>query len=61
VYKVLKDLARHKLFLHPKKCEFEKQQIKYLELVILEDQVVIDLIKVASICDWPTPYSCIDM
>jgi len=37
VYKALKVLAKHKLFLHSEKCEFNKQQIEYLRLVILED------------------------
>ena len=61
MYKILKMLARHKMFLCPKKYEFNKRQIKYLELVILKDQVVIDSIKVARVCGWPTPYSCMDM
>ena len=51
MHKVLKVLARHKLFLHPKKCKFDKQQIKYLELVILEDQVAIDFVKTARVFD----------
>ena len=49
------------MFLCPKKYEFNKRQIKYLEPVILKDQVVIDSIKVARVCGWPTPYSCIDI
>lgn len=49
------------MFLCPKKYEFNKKQIKYLELVILKDQVVMDSVKVARVCDWPTPHSCIDM
>jgi len=61
MYKILKMLARHKMFLCPKKYEFNKRQIKYLELVILKDQVVIDSVKVARVCDWPTLHSCIDM
>jgi len=39
-------LAKHKLFLHPEKCKFDKQHIKYLGLVILKDLVEINLIKV---------------
>ena len=45
--KVLKVLAKHKLFLCPRKCEFNKRQIKYLELVISENQVAIDLINLS--------------
>ena len=61
MHKILKMLARHKMFLCPKKYKLNKRQIKYLELVILKDQVVIDFVKVARVCNWPTPHSCIDM
>ena len=30
-------LTKYKLFLYPKKYEFDRQQIEYLGLVILED------------------------
>ena len=50
----MKVLAKYKLFLHSKKCEFDKQQIKYLSLVILEDQVKINPMKVAKVHNWPT-------
>ena len=45
----MKVLAKHKLFLHSKKCEFDKQQIKYLDLVILKNQVDINSIKIARV------------
>ena len=51
ICKVFKVLARHMLFLYSKKYKFDKQQIKYLGLVILEDQVTMDFIKVARVCD----------
>lgn len=54
IYRIIEVLAKHKLFLHSKKCEFDKQQIKYLGLVILKDQVKINSIKVARVHDWPT-------
>jgi len=47
--------------LHSEKCEFDKQQIKYLGLVISEDQVEMNPVKVAGICDWPTLWSRMDM
>jgi len=49
VYRVLEVLTEHKLFLHPKKCKLNKPHIEYLGLVISEDQVKIDLIKVARL------------
>lgn len=51
VARVLKVLIEHKLYLQPKK--YNKQQIEYLGLVISKNQVEMDLIKVARICDWP--------
>jgi len=51
----LKVLAEHKLFLCLEKCEFHQKQIEYLELVISENKVEIDPVKVARVCDWPIP------
>ena len=47
-------LAEHKLFLCPEKCKFHQRQIEYLGLVILENKVVMDPMKVAGVYDWPT-------
>ena len=49
VCRVLEVLTEHKLFLYPKKCKFNKPYIEYLGLVISEDQVKIDPIKVARL------------
>ena len=42
VYQILEVLVEYKFSLHSKKCELDKKYIKYLDLVILEDQVKID-------------------
>jgi len=47
-------LAEHKLFLHPEKCKFQKEYIEYLGLVISENKVSMDPIKVAGVCKWST-------
>jgi len=47
----LEVLVEHKLFLHPEKCEFYQKQIEYLRLVISENKVEMDPIKVARVCD----------
>ena len=47
-------LTEHKLFLHLEKCEFHQKQIEYLRLVISENKVEMDPVKVARVCDWPT-------
>jgi len=54
VQRVLEILAEHKLFLCLEKCEFHRKQIKYLGLVISENKVAMDPIKVAGVCNWPT-------
>jgi len=61
VQKVLEILAEHKLFLHPEKCEFHWKEIEYLRLVISENKVAINLVKVAGVRDWSTPENQTDM
>jgi len=51
---VLQVLKENKLFLHPEKCEFYKQRIEYLGLVISENEVSMDPVKVAGVREWPT-------
>jgi len=54
VRRVLEVLAEHKLFLCLEKCEFHQKEIEYLGLVISENKVAMDPVKVARVCDWPT-------
>jgi len=58
---VLQVLQEHKLFLCPKKCEFCKEQIEYLGLVILENEVSMDLVKVTGVQEWPAPENKTDV
>jgi len=46
---VLQVLKENKLFLRPEKCEFCKQRIEYLGLVISENEVSMDPVKVAGV------------
>jgi len=55
VWRVLEVLAEHKLFLCLEKCEFHRKWIEYLGLVILQNKVEMDPVKVAGVRDWPTP------
>jgi len=57
----LEILAKHKLFLYLEKCEFHWRQIEYLRLVISENKVAMDPMKVARVCDWPTPENRINI
>jgi len=47
----LEVLVEYKLFLCPEKCEFHQKQIEYLRLVISENKVKIDPVKVARVHD----------
>ena len=49
VRQVLQVLKENKLFLRLEKCEFYKQQIEYLGLVISENKVSMDPVKVAGV------------
>jgi len=55
VWRVLEILMEHKLFLCLEKCEFHWKQIEYLGLVILENKVAMDPVKVARVHEWPVP------
>jgi len=57
----LEVLVEHKLFLHPEKCEFYWKEIEYLRLVISENKVAIDSVKVAGVCNWSTPENRTDV
>ena len=49
VRRVLQVLKENKLFFRPEKYEFYKQRIKYLGLVISENEVSMDPVKVAGV------------
>jgi len=57
----LEILTEHKLFLHPEKCEFHQKQIKYLGLVISENKVVMDSVKVTRVHKWLIPENQTDV
>ena len=46
-------LTEHKLFLRPEKYEFYQKQIEYLRLVISENKVAMDPVKVTGVCKCP--------
>jgi len=49
VRRVLQVLKENKLFLRPEKCKFYKKWIEYLGLVISENEVSMDLVKVTGV------------
>jgi len=61
VWRVLEILTEHKLFLCLEKCKFHWKQIEYLGLVISENKVAMDPVKVAGVHEWPIPENRTDM
>lgn len=53
--RVLKILRDNDLYLKPEKCEFEQTECEYLGVIISENSVKMDPIKVKGITEWPTP------
>src|SRR5271163_3064046 len=54
---VLQKLREHDLYLKPKKCEFKKEKIEYLGMIIQQGKISMDPVKLGGIKDWPIPTS----
>jgi hypothetical protein len=61
VNQVLKKLEEHDLYLKPEKCNFHIKEVEYLDVIIGQGQVKMDLTKVKGIADWPVPTSVKDV
>jgi len=53
--RVMELLEKHKLYLRPDKCEFEKTTVEYLGVIISHNSVAMDPVKVAGVAEWPAP------
>jgi hypothetical protein len=49
----LDKLEKHDLYLKPEKCKFEKEEIKYLGVIIERNKIQMDPGKLKGIADWP--------
>jgi hypothetical protein len=58
---VLKRLQDNNLYLRPEKCEFKKESVEYLGLIISEGQVHMDPAKVAAVKLWALPKNLRDV
>jgi len=54
---VLEIIHKETLFLKPKKCTFDAQEVDYLGMIIHPGQVAMDPAKLSSISQWQTPTS----
>lgn len=55
VKEVLRRLEKYDLFCKPEKCEFHKDSIEYLGMIIGSGTISMDPKKVEAVADWPTP------
>ncbi len=55
VKRILQRLRKHKLFLKAEKCEFEVLETEYLGVIISENSVRMDPVKITGIAEWPMP------
>jgi len=53
--RVMELLRKNNLFLKPKKCEFKKTEVEYLGVIISQNSVKMDPVKVAGVTEWPIP------
>jgi len=53
--RVLELMRKHKLYLKPEKCEFQKTTIEYLGIIISHNRVSMDPVKIAGVEEWPAP------
>ena len=52
---VLQRLQDYDLYLKPEKCEFKRDEMEYLGMIISPGEVKMDPGKAAAVRDWPTP------
>jgi len=55
VREVLNRLQEYDLYLKPEKCNFEKEEIEYLGMIIRPGEVCMDQGKIHTIKTWATP------
>ena len=55
VKRVLEILRKHKLYLRPEKCSFEKRSVDYLGTIVGNGELRMDPSKVSAVTDWPIP------
>ena len=61
IHRVLTKLEENDLYLKPEKCEFEKEEIKYLGVIVGKNHLKMSLKKLQGIVDWPVPKTPTDI
>jgi hypothetical protein len=60
-HQVLQRIQDLDLFLRPVKCSFNQTSVEYLGLIILEEEIHMDPIKLKAIQEWPLPWTVKDI
>ena len=55
IKRVLQRLADNDLYLKPEKCIFWMKEVEYLGMIISENQLQMDPVKLWGIAEWPAP------
>jgi len=58
---VLDILEKNDLYLKPEKCEFLKQEIVYLGVIIGNNKIKMDSTKLKGVANWTTPQNPTDI
>ena len=61
VHRVLTKLEENDLYLKPEKCEFEKEEIEYLRVIVGKNHLKMSLKKLQGVADWPIPKTPTDV
>ena len=55
IHRVLTKLEENDLYLKPEKCEFEKEEIEYLGVIVGRNHLKMSPKKLQGVADWPVP------
>jgi hypothetical protein len=61
VHHILDKLRKHDLYLKPEKCVFEKEQVKFLGVILKGGTIWMDPSKIKGVADWPRPNNVRDV
>ena len=61
IHRVLTKLEENDLYLKPEKCEFEKEEIEYLGVIVGRNHLKMSPKKLQGIADWPVPKTPTDV
>ena len=61
VHWILEKLEKHNLYLKPKKCLFEEEQVEFLGVVLKDRTIQMDPAKIKGVVDWSLPKTVKDV